>query len=178
MKKIFLAVAILLATATGSMARPNQYSPEPPSLLDQILGNDSSEWHTVPQMNIRYRLRHGGRMVHVNGHHSQYAIRTTHLPYHAMGHMSASIVSFGHILQGQGFRVSEHPAFGGVHHVHHGWAHYAGRAIDINIGTGNREASVPGMRARFDALASRARAAGYTVLWKVAGHFDHVHIQR
>ena len=82
------------------------------------------------------------------------------------------------MLQSAGFRVSEHPAFGGVHHVHHGWAHYAGRAIDINIGNGNREASNPGMRARFDALASRARAAGYTVLWKVAGHFDHIHIQR
>lgn len=177
MKKILFAIIFMLASASMAVAR-NQYSPEPPSLLDQILGNDSSEWHTVPQMNIRYRLRHGARMSHVNGHSSHYAIRTTHLPYHAMGHMSASIVSFGHMLQGQGFRVSEHPAFGGVHHVHHGWAHYAGRAIDINIGTGNREAFIPSMRARFDALASRARAAGYTVLWKVAGHFDHVHIQR
>jgi hypothetical protein len=74
--------------------------------------------------------------------------------------------------------VSEHPAFGGVHHVHHGWAHYAGRAIDINIGRGVREASSRSTRSRFDALAARARAAGYTVLWKVAGHFDHIHIQR
>lgn len=178
MKKIFLVVAILFATATYAMAKPNQYSPEPPSLLDQILGNDSSEWHTVPQMNIRYRVRHGGRFVHVHGHHPQYAIHTTHLPYTAMGGMSRSIVAYGHMLQHAGFRVSEHPAFGGVHHVHHGWAHYAGRAIDINIGNGNREAFVPSMRARFDALAARARAAGYTVLWKVAGHFDHIHLQR
>jgi hypothetical protein len=176
MKKIFLVVALLFATATGAMAK-SQYSPEQPSLLDQILGNDNSEWHTVPQMNIRYRVRHGGRFVRVNGH-SNYATHTTHLPYHAMGHMSSSIVAYGHMLQGMGFRVSEHPAFGGVHHVHHGWAHYAGRAIDINIGSGNREASNRGMAARFDSLAARARAAGYTVLWRVAGHFDHVHIQR
>ena len=177
MKRIFLVVAILFATATGAMAAKSQYSPEPPSLLDQILGNDSSEWHTVPQMNIRYRLRHGGRMVHVHGR-SHYASHTTHLPYHGFDNTSRSIVTYGHMLQNMGYRVSEHPAFGGVHHVHHGWAHYAGRAIDINIGTGNREASNSGMRSRFDALAARARAAGYTVLWKVAGHFDHIHIQR
>ena len=172
MKKIFLAVAIALATVSGAVAK-SQYSPEPPSLLDQILGNNNSEWHTVPQMNIRYRVRHGGHFVHLNGHKHY-----THLPYHAMGPISRSIVSYGHMLQHAGFRVSEHPAFGGVHHVHHGWAHYAGRAIDINIGVGNREASNGSMRARFDALASRARAAGYTVLWRVAGHFDHIHIQR
>ena len=81
-------------------------------------------------------------------------------------------------MQHSGLRVSEHPAFGGVHHVHHGWAHYAGRAIDINIGRGVNEASGRATRARFDAVAARARAAGYTVLWKVAGHFNHIHIQR
>ena len=178
MRKIFLVVTLLLATATGSMARPNQHSTEPPSLLDEILGtSDNSEWHTVPQMNIRYRVRHGGRFVRVNTHH-HYATHTVPIPYHAMGPVSTSIVAYGHLLQGQGFRVSEHPAFGGVHHVHHGWAHYAGRAIDVNIGSGNTEASNPRMRARFDAVAARARAAGYTVLWRVAGHFDHVHLQR
>lgn len=179
MKKIFLAIAILLATATGAMAQ-NRYSGEEPSLLDQILGNDSSGWHTVPQMNLRYRLRHGGHMTHVYNKHGQphYAYHYTHMPYSQMGNVSRSIVAYGHILQNQGFRVSEHPAFGGVHHVHHGWAHYAGRAIDINIGTNNKEAYNPGQAARFDALAARARAAGYTVLWRVAGHFDHIHIQR
>lgn len=171
MKKIFLAIAIVLATVSGASAQ-NRYSGEEPSFLDSILGNDTSAWHTVPQMNMRYRIRHGGHFVH------HYAYHHTHLPYHAMGGMSSSIVAYGHMLQQAGFRVSEHPAFGGVHHVHHGWAHYAGRAIDINIGNGNREASNRSQAARFDALASRARAAGYTVLWRVAGHFDHIHIQR
>jgi D-alanyl-D-alanine dipeptidase len=177
MKKIFLAVAILFAAATGAMAK-SQYSPEPPSLLDQILGTSSSEWHTVPQMNIRYRLRNGGNFVHAHGQHYQNAIHNTHSPAQIIGSVYRSIVAYGHMLQNMGYRVSEHPAFGGVHHVHHGWAHYAGRAIDINIGTGNKEASNGSMSSRFDALAARARAAGYTVLWKVAGHFDHIHIQK
>lgn len=165
----------MLASASMAVAR-NQYSPEQPSLLDQILGNNTSEWHTVPQMNIRYRVRH---FVHIHGRNvPHYAYQNTHLPYHAMGPVSSSIVAYGRMLQHAGFRVSEHPAFGGVHHVHHGWAHYAGRAIDINIGTGNKEASNGSMSSRFDALAARARAAGYTVLWKVAGHFDHIHIQK
>ena len=176
MCKIIFALMLVLASVGITEARSNQYSPEQPSLLDQILGTDDSAWQTVPQTNIRYRLRQGGRFVHVNRH--GYAYHNTHLPYHAMGPVSSSIVAYGHMLQHAGFRVSEHPAFGGVHHVHHGWAHYAGRAIDINIGTGNTEASNGSMRAKFDALAARARAAGYTVLWRVAGHFDHIHIQK
>lgn len=175
MKKILLAFALLVATATGALAQ-SRYSGEQPGFLDQLLGTNESAWHTVPQMNIRYRIRHGGRFVHLNGH--RYAYHSTQLPYHAMGPVSSSIVAYGHMLQGQGFRVSEHPAFGGVHRVHHGWAHYAGRAIDINIGAGNTEANRPAMAARMDQLAANARAAGYTVLWRVAGHFDHIHIQR
>jgi hypothetical protein len=170
MKKIFLAIAIMLATVSGASAQ-NRYSGEEPSFLDHILGTENSSWNTVPQMNFRHRVRHSGHYSH------HYAYHQTHLPYHAMGHMSQSIVAYGRMLQHAGYRVSEHPAFGGVHHVHHGWAHYAGRAIDINFGRGIREASSSVGR-RFDALASRARAAGYTVLWRVAGHFDHMHIQR
>jgi hypothetical protein len=81
------------------------------------------------------------------------------------------------MLQNMGLRVSEHPAFGGVHHVHHGWAHYSGRAIDVNVGRGVYEAH-SGYGRKFDAIAARARAAGYTVLWRVAGHFNHMHIQK
>jgi hypothetical protein len=175
MKKIFLAVAIMLATVSVAQAQ-NRYSGEEPSLLDHILGNNNSRWHTVPQMNIHYRLRNGGKMNHIHDPHN--VNNTTHMPSQIIGSVYRSIVSYGHMLQNLGFRVSEHPAFGGVHHVHHGWAHYAGRAIDINIGTGNKEASNGSMCSKFDALAARARAAGYTVLWKVAGHFDHIHIQK
>ena len=88
-----------------------------------------------------------------------------------------SLVALGYDLQHRGFRVSEHPHFGGVHRVHHGWAHYAGRAIDINVGRGVVEAR-SGYASRFDHLASELRSEGYTVLWRVAGHFNHMHVQR
>ena len=94
------------------------------------------------------------------------------------GSASTSLVAYGHQLQRQGFRVSEHPSFGGVHHVHaHHSAHYSGNAIDINVGRGVVEAR-SGYAHRFDQLAANARAAGYTVLWRVPGHYDHMHIQQ
>ena len=42
--------------------------------------------------------------------------------------------------------------------------HYAGLAVDLH-------SSEP------DALAATMRAAGYRVLWKVAGHFNHLHVE-
>jgi hypothetical protein len=165
MKKILFAFITVLALAGTAEARNlahhevENYDP-----LESILGpqNGNGNWAVSPR--IRGPIRHASR-YHTYAHH--YA-----------GKPSSSIVAYGRMLQASGLRVSEHPAFGGVHHVHHGWAHYAGRAIDINIGRGVNEASGRATRARFDAVAARARAAGYTVLWRVAGHFNHIHIQR
>jgi len=42
--------------------------------------------------------------------------------------------------------------------------HYAGMAIDLH-------SSAP------DALADLMRSVGYRVLWRVAGHFNHVHVE-
>lgn len=56
-------------------------------------------------------------------------------------------------------------------------AHYSGRAFDVNIGTGNVEANNPAMSKRMDDLAAYYRSQGFKVLWKVAGHFDHMHVQ-
>ena len=42
--------------------------------------------------------------------------------------------------------------------------HYAGLAIDMH-------SSAP------DALADLMRRAGYRVLWRVAGHFGHLHVE-
>jgi hypothetical protein len=65
--------------------------------------------------------------------------------------------------------VGEHPAFGGVAPVHvSGSAHYSGHALDINGGPGGEPGSL-------DRLA--ARLGGYKVLWRVAGHFDHLHVE-
>ena len=51
-------------------------------------------------------------------------------------------------------------------HVHsRGSAHYAGLALDF-------QSSNP------DALSATFRQAGYRVLWRVPGHFGHVHVEQ
>lgn len=77
-----------------------------------------------------------------------------------------------------GFRVSELAGYGGVTPgAHKGAGHREGRAFDLNIGYGNVEANDPVMSKRMDELAQHYRELGYTVLWKVAGHFDHMHVE-
>jgi hypothetical protein len=50
-------------------------------------------------------------------------------------------------------------------HVHsRGSAHYDGKALDFQSSD-------------MDALSEAFRGAGYRVLWKVAGHFGHVHVE-
>ena len=128
--------------------------------IDAIFGGEN--WNVSPQLHFKRRKQ--ARIYYKNQEEF-------------FGGASSSIVAFGHQLQHQGFRVSEHPSFGGVHHVHHGWAHYAGRAIDVNVGRGIYEANSRYAH-RFDQLATEAREAGYTVLWRVPGHYNHMHIQR
>jgi hypothetical protein len=51
-------------------------------------------------------------------------------------------------------------------HVHRpGSAHYAGEALDFH-------SSDP------DGLSAALRRAGYYVLWRVPGHYSHVHVQK
>lgn len=173
MKKIVFAAATAIAmfafcnVAEASRGQNTQYSNREEVTFDPIgdlLGG--SNWSVTPQFRVR-SPRHAA-------HHSSRYHTYTH---NYSGPMSRSIVSYGHMLQNMGLRVSEHPAFGGVHHIHHGWAHYAGRAIDVNVGRGVYEAH-SAYRGKFDRLAATARRAGYTVLWRVAGHFNHMHIQR
>lgn len=177
MKRILFAIVFMLASISMAVAG-NQYSQEQPSLLDEILGTNDATWTTSPQPqpNLRLRGRHRRFSGFYTNHESVHQVQPS-LAY-SRHDVSQSIVAYGHQLQAAGFRVSEHPAFGGVHAVHHGWAHYAGRAIDVNIGVGMQEAYNSSARHRFDLLAASARAAGYTVLWRVAGHYDHIHIQR
>ena len=89
----------------------------------------------------------------------------------------ADIVSLGKELQGQGIRVSENPVFGGVNPVHKGKGHYEGRAIDVNAGVCVVEAEDPVWGPRFDQIAANARQRGFTVIWRSAGHFNHMHIE-
>lgn len=173
MKKIIFAAMTAIAivafsnVAEASRGTNTQYSKQEEVNFEDPIGSlfGGSNWSVTPQ--FRVRSKHAAR------HSSRYHTYTRHFS----GPMSRSIVSYGHMLQNMGLRVSEHPAFGGVHHVHHGWAHYAGRAIDVNVGRGVHEAHSRYAH-KFDAIAARARAAGYTVLWRVAGHFNHIHIQK
>ena len=92
---------------------------------------------------------------------------------------SGDIVALGKALQGMNINVSEHPAFGGVNPGKHypNSAHNDGMAIDINGPPGTTEASDPVWGRKFDELAKQIQAAGYTVLWRTRGHYDHIHAQ-
>lgn len=104
---------------------------------------------------------------------------TTNLP-------GGNIVALGHALESRGFRISEHPAFGGVKgatpdkpwgiHSRTG-GHGDGTAIDINIGNNNVEEDHPEMAAKFDKLAAELRSAGYKVIWRAPNHHNHLHAQ-
>jgi len=174
MKKIILAAmtaVAMFAMSDVASARPHgkrsQYSAnievEDSNPLEAILGGP--DWSVSPQLKFKSKK-----------HARQF--QDTQEDNWGFGRASSSLVAYGHDLQSRGFRVSEHPSFGGVHHVHaHHSAHYSGNAIDINVGRGVIEAR-SGYAHRFDQLAAEARAAGYTVLWRVPGHYDHIHIQR
>jgi TP901 family phage tail tape measure protein len=87
---------------------------------------------------------------------------------------SGDIVALGRSLQKQGYTVGEHPAFGGVSGVHvAGSYHYRGRALDINAD------SMPGGEmANLDRLNKQLLKNPNVVelLWRVANHFDHLHV--
>lgn len=173
MKKIILAVVAATAILFSGVAeaRPHstntQYSnnTEGPNILEEIFGTPS--WSVTPQP------RFGNKREARAFRRQQEAYFSSAAPTFG----SHSIVALGYQLQGEGLRVSEHPAFGGVHHVHaHHSAHYSGRAIDVNVGAGVVEAHSRYAH-RFDAIAANLRSRGYKVLWRVPGHFNHIHVQ-
>jgi hypothetical protein len=83
-----------------------------------------------------------------------------------------TIVQLGRVLQGIGLRVSENPAFGGVCLCHApDSAHYSGHAIDVNA-----DANEPSTLDRVAAWVRRY-VPGATVLWRVTGHYDHLHAE-
>lgn len=87
----------------------------------------------------------------------------------------AALVALGRQLRGEGFQVGENRALGdppapGSHAA--GGYHYkygGSGAMDVNHDQGGEGAAL-------DALARRLTAAGWHYLWRVAGHFDHLHV--
>ena len=166
MKKILFALITVLALCGIAEAR-NRYSHnsvvEESNAFPDIFGGD--DWNVSPQP--RFKNQRQAK-----------AFKQEQEDHWGFAHASNSLVALGYDLQRRGFRVSEHPRFGGVHHVHaHHSMHYAGRAIDINVGRGVVEAR-SGYAHRLDQLAAELRSEGYTVLWRVAGHYDHMHVQK
>lgn len=89
-----------------------------------------------------------------------------------------NVVDLGNSLKALGLNVSEHPDFGGVTAgVHKGSGHAEGRALDINIPKSGVEANNAAHSSYFDNLAEQLKSAGYKVLWKTAGHFNHIHVE-
>lgn len=93
-------------------------------------------------------------------------------PHHMAG---GGIIGLGRQLQEQGYQVGEHPAFGGVRgrHAENSY-HYRGQAIDVNAdGKGQAYENQ-----RLDALNARLKGMPgiAELLWRVAGHFDHLHV--
>lgn len=94
------------------------------------------------------------------------------------GFNQGGLVALGRWLIGQGARVSEHPAFGGVRGRHAPRSlHYIGDAIDVNYGP---PGASPVERAFFDRVVPVIRSGVFgtfrEILWRVAGHFDHLHV--
>ena len=84
----------------------------------------------------------------------------------------AGLVAFGKKLQSLGYRVGEHPDFGGVAPVHvTNSQHYRREAIDVNA-----DGAKGGEKAMLDKANAMALAAGFKTIWQAPGHYGHVHI--
>jgi hypothetical protein len=85
------------------------------------------------------------------------------------------IVALGSFLQGFGFQVGEHPAFGGVCsnqcHVEGSW-HYRNGALDVNYGAGQSASEM----AAIDPLIPHLSSMGFGIIWRSEDHFDHLHV--
>ena len=85
------------------------------------------------------------------------------------------VVALGSFLQGFGFQVGEHPAFGGVCsnqcHVEGSW-HYRNGALDVNYGAGQSASEM----AAIDPLIPHLSSMGFGIIWRSEDHFDHLHI--
>lgn len=89
------------------------------------------------------------------------------------GYSKGGLVEFGRLLQSKQFRVSEHPAFGGVRGRHSKNSyHYRNQAIDVNYGPGGQNAIE--MKA-IDAIVGLAKEYGLRSIWRTDGHFNHAH---
>lgn len=98
----------------------------------------------------------------------------------AVGDVPTDIVQLGKYLQKQGYRISGHSQFGGREFGQHSTnsKHYTDNALDVNVGSGVNEATHPVYGPQLDQLAAKLKKAGYSVIWRADGHYNHLHVQR
>lgn len=96
------------------------------------------------------------------------------------GDIPQDIVQLGKYLQGEGYRISGHSQFGGREFGQHATnsKHYTDNALDVNVGKGVNEATHPVYGPKLDELAAKLKKAGYSVTWRAAGHYNHLHVQK
>lgn len=88
-----------------------------------------------------------------------------------------SIVQLGRCLVARGYSVGEHPAFGGVHPVHHGVCHYRGLALDVNRGAGESPAEKAALWHVHSTYLQRIPQVRMVLgPWNAADHQDHLHV--
>ena len=102
------------------------------------------------------------------------ALRGEPLHQFREGYAGGGIISAGKWWEARGARVGEHPHWGPVGRHSPNSQHYTGNAIDVNYGPGGQNATETKF---FDANVAAFKAAfpWAFVLWKAAGHFDHLH---
>lgn len=85
----------------------------------------------------------------------------------------AGLIQLGHVLQGLGVRVSEHPAFGGNSggHSPKSW-HKRDGALDLNTAPGTSAKE----QADFDKLMPILWKLGWGTIWRYPNHYNHAHV--
>lgn len=94
------------------------------------------------------------------------------------GNLSGALVDVGKTLQGQGFLVGEHPAFGGVAPVHATNSyHYSGRALDINWPGADEYGQLNALAGNLrQQLGDRIQEMYWPAYDPVGGHSGHLHL--
>jgi hypothetical protein len=164
--------------APNTWAAPGEYLAKGPRGLAAVLNR-----HQAPIVNLALNAGGYGGLDALPGSSALPIIERAMRPFGGLDSLFAlvnrphmlqrgGIVELGRQLQRQGYQVGEHPAFGGVQgrHAPNSY-HYRAQALDINAD------GRPGGEARWlDRLAAQLRGSGWHILWRVAGHYDHLHV--
>jgi hypothetical protein len=126
----------------------------------------------------RHDLRAARRQLRLASRELHETARQLRRARRASAARPVDLVTLGRLLERHGFDVSEHPAFGGVAYGSHSptSAHYRGDAVDVNWSGGDESARLDALYA--DLLPLERNGVISQLLWRTAGHYDHLHFAR